>query len=414
MRSSLILRAGAALAALLLATTATATQLDMTPGVTEISQEVFKLHRFMLYICIAIGVGVFGVMFYSIFHHRKSKGAQAADFHESTLVEVIWTVIPFVILIVMAVPATRVLVAMSDTGDADLTIRVTGSQWKWHYEYLSYEKDKDVGLGFYSVLSTPREQYNHLPKFADKDGANTVEKKVSVSGLLDMSKNQPDFEKSPHYLLEVDKPLVIPTGKKVRFLLTADDVIHAWWVPDFALKRDAIPGFINEIWTDVPAGKEGVYRGRCAELCGKDHAFMPIVVEAKSAADFDAWLKDAKIKAEEEAKAAANSADYKFADVAEAMKLGEEVYNGRCAACHQVSGAGLPPMFPALKGSKMATEKAQIADHIHIVVAGKNAMPGWKAMLSPKELAAVITYERNAWGNNTGDLVQPSDVAASK
>ncbi|MDQ8035786.1 MAG: cytochrome c oxidase subunit II [Pedobacter sp.] len=397
MRSSLIFRTGVALAALLLATTATATQLDMTPGVTEISQEVFKLHRFMLYICIAIGVGVFGVMFYSIFHHRKSKGAKAADFHESTLVEVIWTVIPFVILIVMAVPATRVLVAMSDTGDADLTIRVTGSQWKWHYEYLSYGKEKDVGLGFYSVLSTPREQYEHQGK-----------------GLLNMSKNQPDFEKSPHYLLEVDKPLIIPTGKKVRFLVTSDDVIHAWWVPDFALKRDAIPGFINEIWTDVPAGKEGVYRGRCAELCGKDHAFMPIVVEAKSQADFDAWLKDAKVKAEEEAKAAANSADYKFADLAEANKLGEEVYNSHCAACHQVNGAGLPPMFPALKGSKIATDKAHVDTHIHVVVAGKNAMPAWKGMLTPKELAAVITYERNAWGNNTGDLVQPSDVAASK
>jgi len=414
MRSSLIFRTGVALAALVLASTATATQLDMTPGVTEISQQVFGLHRFMLYVCIAIGVGVFGVMFYSIFAHRKSKGVKPADFHESTLVEIIWTVIPFVILIVMAIPATRVLIAMSDTGDADLTVRVTGSQWKWHYEYLSYGDQKDVGLGFLSVLSTPRDQYNHLPKFADKDGANTVEKKVSVSGLLTMSKNQPDFDKSPHYLLEVDKPLVIPTGKKVRFLVTSDDVIHAWWVPDFALKRDAVPGFINEIWTNVPVGKEGIYRGRCAELCGKDHAFMPIVVEAKSQADFDAWLKETKLKAEEDAKAAANSVDYKFADVAEANKLGEEVYNGKCAACHQVNGAGLPPMFPALKGSKMATEKAQIPDHIHIVVAGKGAMPAWKGVLSPKELAAVITYERNAWGNNTGDLVQPSDVAASK
>ncbi|HEX6592356.1 MAG TPA: cytochrome c oxidase subunit II [Moraxellaceae bacterium] len=396
MRSSLIFRTGAALAALALASTATATQLDMTPGVTEISQQVFELHRFMLYICIAIGVGVFGVMFYSILKHRKSKGVKPADFHESTVVEVIWTVIPFIILIVMAIPATRVLIAMNDTGDADLTIRVTGSQWKWHYEYLSYGKEKDVGLGYLSVLSTPREQYEHQGK-----------------GLLNMSQNQPDFAKSPHYLLEVDKPLVIPTGKKVRFLVTSDDVIHAWWVPDFALKRDAIPGFINEIWTKVPAGKEGVYRGRCAELCGKDHAFMPIVVEAKSAADFDAWLKEAKVKAEEEAKAAANSADYKFADVAEAMKLGEEVYNGKCAACHQVAGTGLPPMFPALKGSKMATEKAHLADHIHIVVAGKLAMPAWKGVLTPKELAAVITYERNAWGNNTGDLVQPSDVAAA-
>jgi cytochrome c oxidase subunit 2 len=391
MRSSLIFRAGAAVAALVLASSATALQLDMTPGVTEISQKVFDLHRFMLYICIAIGVGVFGVMFYSIFHHRKSKGAKAADFHESTLVEVIWTVIPFIILIVMAIPATRVLIEMDDTGDAELTVRVTGSQWKWHYEYLSYGGEKDVGLGFLSVLSTPRDQFERYGKGL---GGN----------------NLPDFEKSPNYLVEVDKPLVIPTGKKVRFLVTSDDVIHAWWVPDFAVKRDAIPGFINEIWTNVPVGKEGVYRGRCAELCGKDHAFMPIVVEAKSQADFDAWLKDAKVKAEEEKKAAASSADYKFADIAEANKLGEEVYNGKCVACHQAGGVGLPPMFPALKGSKIAAAKDQLVAHIDIVNNGKNAMPAWKGVLTPKELAAVVTFTRNAWGNDTGDLVQPSDV----
>ncbi len=391
MRSSLIFRAGVAMATLVLASTAMATQLDMTPGVTEISQEVFKLHRFMLGICVIIGVGVFGMMFYSILHHRKSKGVKPADFHESTLVEVIWTVIPFIILIVMAVPATKVLIAMDDTGEADLTVRVTGSQWKWHYEYLTYGDTKDVGLGFLSVLSTPREQYERQGK-----GFSNV----------------PDFKAHPNYLVEVDKPLVIPTGKKVRFLVTSDDVIHAWWVPDFALKRDAIPGFINEIWTKVPVGKEGVYRGRCAELCGKDHAFMPIVVEAKSQADFDAWLKDAKVKAEEEAKAAASSVDYKFADLAEASKLGEEVYNARCAACHQVTGEGLPPMFPALKGSKIAAAKDQLPAQINILNNGKNAMPAWKGVLTAKEIAAVITYTRNAWGNDTGDLVQPSDVVA--
>ncbi|MCD6059781.1 MAG: coxB [Moraxellaceae bacterium] len=393
MRSSLIFRAGAALAALVLASSATAIQLDLTPGVTDISQQVFDLHRFMLWICIIIGVGVFGVMFYSIFHHRKSKGVKAADFHESTLVEVIWTVIPFIILIVMAIPATRVLIAMSDTGDADLTVRVTGSQWKWHYEYLSYGENKDVGLGFLSVLSTPREQYERQGK--------------GFSGS-----NVPDFEKHPNYLVEVDKPLVIPTGKKVRFLITSDDVIHAWWVPDFALKRDAVPGFINEIWTNVPAGKEGVYRGRCAELCGKDHAFMPIVVEAKSQAEFESWLKEAKVKADEEAKAAASSVDYKFADIAEANKLGEEVYTARCVSCHQAGGVGLPPTFPALKGSKIAAAKDQLPAHIEILNNGKNMMPAWKGVLSPKELAAVITYTRNAWGNDTGDLVQPSDVVA--
>lgn len=394
MRSSLILRTSVAIAALLMASTAMAIQFDMTPGVTDISNKVFELHRFMLYICMVIGAGVFGMMFYSIFAHRKSKGVKPADFHESTLVEVIWTVIPFVILIVMAIPATRVLIAMNDSGDADLTVRVTGSQWKWHYEYLSYGDQKDVGLAYLSVLSTPRDAYERQGK----------------GGLLNMSKNQPDFEKNPHYLSEVDKPLVIPTGKKVRFLVTSDDVIHAWWVPDFAIKKDAIPGFINEVWVNVPAGKEGIYRGRCAELCGKDHAFMPIVVEARSQADFATWLKEAKIRSEEEAKAAASSVDYKFADVAEASKLGEEVYNGKCVACHQAGGVGMPPMFPALKGSKIANDKTRRADHIHIVHEGKNAMPAWKGILSPKEMAAVITYERNAWGNTTGDLVQPSDV----
>lgn len=393
MRSTHILRSGTALFALLMASSAFATQLDMTPGVTEISQKVFELHRFMLYICIAIGVGVFGMMFYSIFKHRKSKGVKPADFHESTLVEVIWTIVPFIILIVMAVPATRVLIAMNDSSEADITVRVTGSQWKWHYEYLSYGEQKDVGLSFLSILSTPRDQYERQGK-----------------GFS--SANTPDFTKHPNYLLEVDKPLVIPTGKKVRFLVTSDDVIHAWWVPDFAVKKDAIPGFINEVWTNVPVGKEGFYRGRCAELCGKDHAFMPIVVEAKSQADFDKWLVDAKVKAEEEAKAAASSADYKFADIAEASKIGEEVYNGKCAACHQVTGVGLPPMFPALKGSKIASVKDQLATQIDILNNGKNAMPAWKGVLTPKEMAAVITYTRNTWGNSTGDLVQPSDVVA--
>lgn len=393
MRSSYVLRFGAALLALFMASSVFATQIDMTPGVTDISQKVFELHRLMLYICCAIGLVVFAVMFYAIFHHRKSKGVQAADFHESTVVEVIWTIIPFIILIVMAVPATRVLIAMNDSSEADLTIRVTGSQWKWHYEYLSYEKEKDVGLSFLSILSTPSDQYERQGK--GFSAANT-----------------PDFVKHPNYLVEVDKPLVIPTGKKVRFLVTSDDVIHAWWVPDFAVKKDAIPGFINEIWTNVPAGKEGIYRGRCAELCGMKHAFMPIVVEAKSSADFDKWLVEAKVKAEEEAKAAANSVDYKFADIAEASKFGEEVYNGKCAACHQVSGEGLPPMFPALKGSKIVSVKDQLQTQIGIVNNGKNAMPAWKGVLSPKEMAAVISYTRNAWGNSTGDLVQPSDTVA--
>lgn len=365
---------------------------DMTPGVTDISHQVHDLHRTILYICIAIGLGVFGMMFWSILHHRKSKGAVAAHFHESTTVEIIWTIIPFLILIGMAIPATRVLVAMNNTADATLTIRVTGSQWKWNYEYLVDGDDKDVGVSFLSVLSTPREQYERQGKGFGPG-------------------NTPDFKADPHYLSEVDRPLVIPTGRKVRFLITSDDVIHAWWVPDFAVKKDAIPGFINEVWAEVPPGKEGVYRGRCAELCGKDHAFMPIVVEAKSQADFKQWMKQAKVRAVEDAKAAAASVDYKFPSLDAAVKEGEGVYTARCAACHQVNGGGLPPMFPALKGSKIAADKAHKADHIHIVLAGKNAMPSWKGILTPREMAAVVTYERNAWGNATGDLVQPSEFA---
>ena len=367
------------------------TSWDMTPGVTDISQQVHGLHRTILYICIAIGLFVFGLMFWSILHHRKSQGAVAANFHESTTVEIIWTIVPFIILIAMAIPATKVLVAMYDTTESTLTVRVTGSQWKWNYEYLTYSDDKDVNVSFFSVLSTPREQYERQGK-----------------GLLN---NTPDFKNHPNYLIEVDKPLVIPTGQKVRFLITSDDVIHAWWVPDFAVKRDAVPGFINEVWADVPVGKEGIYRGRCAELCGKDHAFMPIVVEAKSKADFDTWLAEAKVASVEEAKAAAASVDYKFPSLASAMQEGEGVYIARCAACHQANGSGLPPMFPALKGSKMATEKAHIQDHINIVLHGKNAMPAWGGLLTARELAAVTTYERNAWGNDTGDLIQPSEFA---
>ncbi len=391
MRNSVVMRYVAGVCCLLPLPVLAASGWDMTAGVTDISNQVFSLHRTILYICIAIGLVVFGMMFWSILHHRKSKGAVAANFHESTTVEIIWTVIPFLILIGMAIPATKVLVAMNDTADSDLTIRVTGSQWKWHYEYLTYGDDKDVGVGFLSALSTPREQY---------------ERQAGGFG----SSNLPDFEKHPNYLIEVDRPLVIPTGKKVRFLVTSDDVIHAWWVPDFALKRDAVPGFINELWTEVPAGKEGVYRGRCAELCGKDHAFMPIVVEARSDAEFKTWLKQAKVRAAEEAKAAAASVDYKFPSLDAAMKEGEAVYTARCAACHQVNGEGLPPMFPALKGSAMATTKTRLGEHIDIVVAGKNAMPAWKAILTPREMAAVVTYERNAWGNSTGDLVQPAEM----
>lgn len=375
-----------------LASPALATGWDMPRGVTDISEQVFTLHRTILYICVAIGLVVFGLMFWSILRHRKSRGVQPANFHESTTVEVIWTVIPFLILVGMAIPATKVLIAMDDSSASELTVRVTGSQWKWHYEYLTYADDQDVGVGFLSSLSTPREQWDRRGQGFGKH-------------------NLPDFEASPNYLIEVDRPLVIPTGKKVRFLLTSDDVIHAWWVPDFAIKKDAIPGFINELWTLVPEGQEGIYRGRCAELCGKDHAFMPIVVEAKSPADFEAWLAEAKVTAAAEAEAAAASIDYKFPSLAAAMSEGEAVYKARCAACHQPEGQGLPPMFPALKGNKNMVDAAGRQGHIDIILNGKNAMPGWKNVLTAREMAAVTTYERNAWGNNSGDLVQPSEFA---
>ncbi len=378
-------------------------QLDMTPGVTDISQQVFSMHRTMLYWCVAIGIVVFGAMFYSMLAHRKSKGHKAAHFHESTTVEILWTVAPFVILILMAIPATKVLIAMSDTSDSALTIKITGSQWKWHYEYLDYEGNTDISLAYYSVLSTPPEQRFRparaaglFPKGAEKD-------------LYRPDGNYP--EQDELYNLEVDHPLVIPTGRKVRFLITSDDVIHAWWVPNFAIKKDAIPGFINELWTNVPVDKPGIYRGQCAELCGKDHAFMPIVVEAKPQAEFETWLASAQEEQKQAEIAAANSLDKTFTKE-ELLAEGEKAYLARCSACHQATGQGLPPTFPALAGSAVAT--GPVADHIHVVQHGRNAMPAFAAVLTPKEMAAIITYERNAWGNKPKDgvdVVQPRDVA---
>jgi cytochrome c oxidase subunit 2 len=360
---------------LLLAATVDATDmpLNMTKGVTEISQQVYDLHMTIFWICCAIGAVVFGIMFWSIVRHRKARGVQPAQFHESTKVEILWTAIPVLILIVMAIPATKTLIAMEDTTEADVTVLVTGSQWKWHYKYL----DNDVE--FYSLLATPKEQIINR------------------------------FAKGENYLLEVDRPLVIPTGKKVRFLMTSDDVIHSWWVPAFAVKKDANPGFINEAWTRVD--EPGVYRGQCAELCGKDHGFMPIVVIAKSPADYEQWVNGeaeriAKAKAEEQELLAMNMS------MEELMSVGARTYTAYCAACHQPNGEGLPGIFPALKGSAMALE--DMPGHIDIVLNGKagTAMQAYAKQLSLKEIAAVITYERNAWGNNTGELVQAADVHA--
>ncbi len=354
-------------------------QLNLTKGVTETSREVYDLHMLVMYICTVIGIVVFGAMFWSMAFHRKSKGAKAASFHESTKVEILWTAIPIVILIAMAIPATKTLIDMENNDNSDVTIQVTGSQWKWHYKYF------DQNIEFYSVLSTPREQY-------ENQQGNSA-------------------EKGENYLLEVDRHLVIPVNKKVRFLITSDDVIHAWWVPAFAVKQDANPGFINEAWTKVD--KPGIYRGQCAELCGKDHGFMPIVVEVKSEEDYAKWIDEQNAlvaQAAEVEKASLNAS----VPMEELMALGETTYVAYCSACHQVSGTGLPPAFPALKGSAVATT-GDIADHISTVFSGiaGTGMQGYGKQLSLKQIAAVVTYERNAWGNNTGESAQASDVQAA-
>ncbi|QHJ12445.1 Cytochrome c oxidase subunit 2 [Paraglaciecola mesophila] len=349
-------------------------QLNMRRGVTDISAEVYDLHMLMFIICVVIAVGVFGAMFYSILFHRKSRGAKPANFHESVKVEIAWTVIPFIILIVMAIPAAKTLIAMEDASEPEVTVLVTGSQWKWHYKYM----DNDVE--FYSRLATQPDE---------------------ISGKLD---------KGVNYLLEVDQPLVIPTDKRVRFLITSDDVIHSWWVPDFAVKQDANPGFINDAWAQV--NEPGIYRGQCAELCGKDHGFMPVVVIAKEPAEYDKWIGERqaiqeKAKAEEQRLLAMNMSKD------ELMSNGQKIYNSACAACHMPNGEGLPGVFPALKGSDIALN--DMAAHIDIVLNGKSgtAMAAFAKQLTMSELAAVITYERNAWGNDTGDLVQAKDINAA-
>jgi len=346
---------------------------------------------------VAIGVLVYGLMIYAIIRHRKSNGHKPAAFHESTTVEIIWTIIPFVILVVMAVPATRVLIDMDDTSKAEVTILITGHRWHWQYDYI------DEGINFLSMSSTPEEEINNLAP------------------------------KNPHYLLEVDKPLVVPVGKKIRFIMTAKDVIHSWWVPALGVKKDAIPGFTNEVWTLIDADKPGTYRGQCAELCGVKHGYMPIVVEAKSVEEYQAWIaeqKAAKAKAAEPpkpatpapatdvkageakpAEAATPVVDAKTYSKEELMSHGENEYNGICAMCHKASGEGMPPTFPSLVGSKIVTEQQHITEQIRQIIQGKNAMPPFGNQKSDFDIAAIVTYERNSWGNNTGDIIQPSDVA---
>ena len=386
---------------------------NMPKGVTQLSDEIYDLHMLIFWVCVGIGVVVFGAMIYSIIYHRKSNHPSPASFHHNTLVEVIWTVIPFVILIAMAIPAARTLLKMEDFRASDISIKVTALQWKWNYEYI------DEGFDFTSSLD---QRSNEI--------------RQTRSGL--------DPNEHPNYLLEVDKRVVIPTGKKVRLLLTSADVIHSWWVPDFASKKDAIPGFINELWFKVEEGNEGVYRGQCTELCGRDHGFMPIVVEAVTQQEYDAWVSKQReqaglgpkagteltemaqesVSAVGSPEAAADSAGSAAAVSSEpapaewsmdvAMQQGEQVYGANCGSCHQANGEGLAAAgFPALKGGAITT--GDIAAHIDIVLNGKSgtAMASF-ARLSDEEIAAVITYERNAWGNDTGDLVSPSDIKAAR
>ena len=346
-------------------------QLNMTKGVTDISAGVYDMHMLMFLICVVIGAGVFIAMFISMYFHRKSRGVKPANFHENVKVEIAWTVIPFIILVVMAVPAMNLLIDMEDASEPDVSILVTGSQWKWHYKYM----DNDVE--YYSKLATQADQ---------------------ISGKIPKGEN---------YLLEVDRPLVIPTGQKVRFLITSDDVIHSWWVPDFGFKQDANPGFINDAWTNV--NEPGVYRGQCAELCGKDHGFMPIVVIAKEPAEYDKWISEQEA-IQQEAKAEEQRLLSMNMTMAESMELGENVYSANCAACHMPNGEGLPGVFPALKDSQIAV--ADQPKHIDILINGVtgSAMQSYAKQLTMSEIAAVVTYERNAWGNDTGDLVQAKDI----
>jgi len=349
-------------------------EVNMTEGVTDLSKEIYGLHMAAFWVCVVIGIVVFGAMIYSIVYHRKDKDHKPATFHESTTVEIIWTIIPVIILITLAIPAAQALVKIEDSSNADMTIKVTGYQWKWQYEYA----EDDISF-FSNLASTSRDA-------AVRDSAidpSTVD----------------------NYLLEVDNPVVIPVGKKVRFLFTSNDVIHAWWVPDLAVKKDAIPGYVNDMWAMV--NTPGTYRGQCAELCGKDHGYMPITVIAKEEGEYKAWVAEQKA-----AKAAAAASADKEWDMAGLMEHGKKIYDTNCAACHGATGAGIPGVFPAMTGSPLTT--GDIAAHIDIIYNGKagTAMQAFAGQLSDSDIAAVVTYERNGLGNSVGDMAQPADIKA--
>ncbi|MDY7577691.1 cytochrome c oxidase subunit II [Herbaspirillum sp. RTI4] len=349
-------------------------QMNFQPPVTQIAEQIYSLHTLMLIICLVIFFAVFGVMFYSILKHRKSLGHKSASFHESTAVEIAWTIIPFIIVIGMALPATKTVVAMKDTSNADLTIKATGMQWKWGYDYLNGE---GAGISFLSNLATPHEQ------------------------IVDSTK-----VKNDNYLIEVDNPVVVPVNKKVRIITTANDVIHSWTIPAFGVKQDAIPGFVRDTW--FKAEKIGTYRGQCVELCGKDHAFMPIVVNVVSEADYKIW-SDGKLK-----EMAAKAEDpNKVWTIDELKTRGEKVFTANCAVCHQANGKGVPGAFPALDADPIVNGPR--AAQINLLLNGKNAMPAWKSVLSDTEIAAVITYTRNSWSNKAQEnIVQPAEVLAAR
>ena len=369
--------------------------LNLTRGVTELSRDIYDLHMLIFWICVAIGVLVYGLLVYSLVNHRKSKGVIPADFHENTKLEVLWTIIPFLILLGMAIPATRVMLKVYDVSGADMTVKVTGYQWKWRYEYL------DEGLDFFSTLD------------AKSNAARQLESGIDPATV-------------PNYLLDVDHPLVVPTGKKIRFLFTGGDVIHSWWVPDLGWKKDTIPGFITDGWAKIE--QPGIYRGQCTELCGRDHGFMPIVVVAKPEAEYQQWVAEqkallSKADASEPApmtpQVAASEASPPVPETAHAavpteiLDQGRKVYETHCASCHQVGGEGLSGLFPAITGSKVVL--GPLSDHIHLVLNGRPPlMASFRNVLKPDEIAAVITYQRNALGNQVGDVAHADDVTANQ
>ncbi|HWA36623.1 MAG TPA: cytochrome c oxidase subunit II [Burkholderiales bacterium] len=363
----------AALGALAVAAPAHAVAWYFQSPATQMARDIDQLHQYVMWLIIVIFIGVFGFMFYSCWAHRKSVGHKAAQFHENTTVELMWTIIPAIILVIIAWPVTKTVIAQKDTSAADITVKVTGYQWKWGYDYL---KGEGEGINFLSTLATPRSQI---------EGAEP---------------------KGENYLLEVDNEMVVPVGKKVRVIVTAADVIHAWWVPAFGAKQDAIPGFLRDTW--FRAEQEGVYRGQCTELCGKEHAFMPIVVRAVSQEKYAQWVGEKK-----KAQAAAQDDPSKQWTLEDLKARGEKVYAANCVACHQANGKGTPPAFPPLDGGKITTGPKE--GHIDIVLNGKpgTAMAAFGKQLNDTDVAAVVTYERTSWSNKSG-MVQPAEVKARR